>query len=215
VNPSNGNVVPVSIDMSAMVRRSVASLYSHLVTRPMGQALRLGIESQLADLGAFCVSVLDFTQVAVLDYSCADEAVAKLILRYQREDRPAEVFFIARGVAEQHLEPIEAVLTRQDLALVVEMSELGYAVLGTTSEIERTVWNGLQELGSTKADRLGATCGLSPELTETVLNRLAVRRIALRQQEGYAALSSLLLPPELHHNSDRVSEATPSREIVS
>ena len=137
VNGGPGNVVPLSIDMSAMVRRSVASLYSHLVTRPTGQALRMGIESQLAELGDFCVSILDFTQVIVLDYSCADEAVAKLILRYQREDRPAEAYFIVRGVAEQHLEPIESVLSRHGLALVAFVEGEGYTLLGTVSERER------------------------------------------------------------------------------
>jgi hypothetical protein len=216
LNAANGNVVPVSIDMSAMVRRSVASLYSHLVTRPMGQALRLGIESQLADLGEFCVSVLDFTQVVVLDYSCADEAVAKLILRYQREDRPAEVYFIARGVAEQHLEPIEAVLARHDLALVVELAEQRYSVLGTTTEIERTIWNGLQELGSTVPDKIGAACGLSADSAESVLSGLAARRLALRQRERYAALSSLLQLPDQNPTSDRAIDRThPSRPMLA
>src|SRR5690606_34547844 len=83
-------VVPLRFDLSDLVRRSVASLYSHLVTRPTGQALRIGIESQIAELGAICVSILDFTQVIVLDYSCADETVAKLLMRYQQPDRPAE-----------------------------------------------------------------------------------------------------------------------------
>ena len=82
-----GPVVPsFCFDLSTLVRRSVASLYSHLVTRPTGQALRLGIESQICELGTPCVSVLDFSQVAVLDYSCADETVAKLLKRYQQPD---------------------------------------------------------------------------------------------------------------------------------
>src|SRR5688572_29611609 len=87
VQNSLGGVTPVAFDLSTLVPRSVASLFSHLVTRPTGQALRLGIESQLGELGPFCVSVLDFSQVMVLDYSCADEVIAKLILNYQRDDR--------------------------------------------------------------------------------------------------------------------------------
>src|SRR5688500_20128594 len=83
-------VIPVAFNLSTLVQRSVASLYSHLVTRPTGQALRLGIESQIGELGNFCVSVLDFSNVIVLDYSCADEVVAKLIQRYQRDDRRSE-----------------------------------------------------------------------------------------------------------------------------
>ena len=105
--------VPVSIDLHSIVRRSVASLYSHLVTRPTGRALRLGIESQIVELGDRCLSVLDFKQVVILDYSCADEAVAKLVLRYLEEDRPADAYFVARGVSDHHL---RTWLTSQSLA---------------------------------------------------------------------------------------------------
>src|SRR5687768_7069016 len=97
-----GQVVPFSFDLHTLVQRSVASLYSHLVTRPTGRALRLGIETQIGDIGTVCLSVLDFTQVVVLDYSCADEVVAKLIQRYAAEDRPADAYFVARGLGEQH-----------------------------------------------------------------------------------------------------------------
>src|SRR5688500_15443890 len=104
-----GSVVPLRFDLSELVQRSVATMYSHLVTRPTGRALRIGIESQITELGALCISVLDFRQVVVLDYSCADETIAKLLQRFQQPDRP-QVYFVARGVSERHREPIEAVL---------------------------------------------------------------------------------------------------------
>jgi hypothetical protein len=62
-------------------RLSVTSLFSNLVTRPTGRAIRTGVESQLAEMEgvcAPCLSVLDFSQVRILDYSCADEIVAQL-----------------------------------------------------------------------------------------------------------------------------------------
>ena len=193
MNSGPTNFIPHSIDMSALVRRSVASLYSHLVTRPTGQALRMGIESQLADLGEFCVSILDFSQVVVLDYSCADEAVAKLILRYQRDDRPAEAYFIARGIAEQHLEPIESVLGRHDLALVADLDGEGYTLLGCASDVERMIWLALQQRGTATADDVMSACRLSGTETSYGLERLAQRRAILaRGEQGFAALSALL-----------------------
>lgn len=45
--------------------------------------------------------MLDFTQVVVLDYSCADEAVARLMQRYNGNDRPAEVYFIGALDADE------------------------------------------------------------------------------------------------------------------
>lgn len=192
MNAGPGNVVPLSIDMSAMVRRSVASLYSHLVTRPTGQALRMGIESQLAELGDFCVSILDFTQVIVLDYSCADEAVAKLILRYQREDRPAEAYFIVRGLAEQHLEAIECVLARHELVLAAFVEGEGYTLLGTASEREREAWLALQVIGFGRAADVASQIRRAEAETSDALDALVLRRALLRRADSYFALSALL-----------------------
>ena len=94
-------VAPLPIDLSHVGRRSVTSLFSNLVTRPTGRAIRTGVESQIAEMeGApqVTLSILDFGQVRVLDYSCADEIVAKLLLRYLGDERPAEAFFIVRNL---------------------------------------------------------------------------------------------------------------------
>jgi len=190
VNPRR-NPVPHSIDLSALVRRTVASLYSHLVTRPTGHALRLGIESQIAEMGGFCVSVLDFAQVVVLDYSCADEAVAKLILRYQRDDRPSDAYFVARGLAEQHVEPIEEVLARHDLALVAEIED-GFTLLGQVTERERHVWTLLHEVGTAAPDEISRRLAAPQPDIDTALIGLSRRRALLRRDDSYVSLTALL-----------------------
>ncbi len=141
-------VVPFHFDLSDHVRRSVATLYSHLVTRPTGQALRMGIESRIRESEGPCVSVLDFTEVVVLDYSCADETVAKLVRRYCSEDRPAPAYFLARGVAPHHRETLETVLIRQGMALVAEVLGVGARLLGYASELEHAVWRAVEDGGS-------------------------------------------------------------------
>jgi hypothetical protein len=176
---SPGHVVPFSFDLSVLVSRSVASLYSHLVTRPTGRALRLGIESQIGEIGSVCLSVLDFTQVVVLDYSCADEAVAKLIQRYRAEDRPADAYFIARGLAEQHRDPIEEVLLRHGLALVCEV-EREFTLLGRATALERDVWHALQELKRAEAPELARRLGAADAGVGDALGTLAAHRVALR-----------------------------------
>ena len=190
---SSSNVIPFSFDLSSLVQRSVASLYSHLVTRPTGRALRLGIESQIGEIGSVCLSVLDFTQVVVLDYSCADEAVAKLIQRYQVSDRPADAYFVARGLGEQHRDPIDEVLIRHDLALVAEV-EGEFTLLGRVEPVESDAWHALQRI------RLGAPAEVAAEVDATLmeirtaLERLAARRVVLRRgaDESFCALSTLL-----------------------
>lgn len=175
-----GDVVPLRFDMSDMVRRSVATLYSHLVTRPTGQALRLGIEAQITELGALCLTVLDFSEVVVLDYSCADETVAKLIQRFQREDRPAEAYFIARGIDDRHRETIESVLTRQNLAIAAELGDGEFTLLGEVGEVERAAWDALESMVrggvAEVAERIAAP---EPE-TREALESLARRRVVAR-----------------------------------
>jgi hypothetical protein len=186
-------VIPVAFDLSTLVPRSVASLYSHLVTRPTGQALRMGIESQIRELGSFCVSVLDFSQVVVLDYSCADEVIAKLIMNFQREDRCNDAYFVVRGLAEEHTDPIEEVLVRHQLALVAEI-EGGYLLLGNASPIEREVWAELQKHGNAEPHELARFVGYTDAETVAALEALHQRRTILRPANSprFYSLASLL-----------------------
>jgi hypothetical protein len=188
-----GEIIPVPINLSTLVPRSVASLYSHLVTRPTGKALRMGIESQIGELGSFCVSVLDFSQVVVLDYSCADEVIAKLIQRYQRADRPCDAYFIARGLQEEHRDPIEEVLARHQLALVAEMQD-SFMLLGHASAYEQSVWTLLQRLSSADAGEIALHTSVHDELAAGALDALVERRAVLcpAQARRYYSLTALL-----------------------
>ena len=66
------------IDVGSLLRRTVCDLYSNLVTRPTGAAVRKEIEVVLSGLEEPSLTVIDFSQVGLLDFSCAEEIVAKL-----------------------------------------------------------------------------------------------------------------------------------------
>lgn len=189
-----GDVVPLRFDMSDMVRQSVATLYSHLVTRPTGQALRLGIEAQLTELGALCITVLDFSEVVVLDYSCADETVAKLIQRFLRSDRPAEAYFVARGIDDRHRETIESVLRRQQLAIAAELADGETVLLGDVAPDEEEAWAALNELVRGAAADVAGVLGAGEEEASAALEALARRRVVARLDipRIYFALAALL-----------------------
>lgn len=182
-NPGPGDgspgMVPFRFDLSDLVRRSVATLYSHLVTRPTGQALRLGIESQIGEMGELCLSVLDFTEVVVLDYSCADEAVAKLLQRYQRPDRPANAYFLARGVGEHHRETLDEVLLRHRLALVAEVAGEGRTLLGVAEQLERRAWSAVEAAGMARPEELPERLGADAGEVEAALATLARQRVVV------------------------------------
>jgi len=103
------------IDVSSVLRQSVSQTYSHLVTRPTGAAVREYIERQLnAHSGDGEVAIIDFSHVGMMDFSCADEIVAKLVLQHLGHPRQ----FVFSGLTESHIEAIDAVLERHGLSLV-------------------------------------------------------------------------------------------------
>ncbi|HEX7239660.1 MAG TPA: hypothetical protein VF263_05315 [Longimicrobiaceae bacterium] len=180
-------VSPLAIDLTLLHRRSITSLYSNLVTRPTGRAVRTGVESQIAELDgdhAVCLSILDFSQVRVLDYSCADEIVAKLLLRYQGPERPAEAFFLVRGVQEHHREPIEEVLERHDLLLVAEVEGSGYQLLGGADRQQRACWGTILRLGRARAEAVTERTGIAPAAAGEVLAGLASQRVLIAYRDG-------------------------------
>jgi hypothetical protein len=108
------------IDLGTVLRGAVCALYSNLVTRPTGAAVRTEIERVIAESGGRTVTVIDFSQVTLLDFSCADEIVAKLMLRYcaplaptiSAEAGPRPATSSSAGCAITTWTPVEAVLER-------------------------------------------------------------------------------------------------------
>lgn len=132
-----------AVDVRDLLDRSIANLYSHLVTRPTGRAVRMAIEAQLRELESPALSLVDFSSVSVLDYSCADEVVARLLL-----ERRGDVFFLFQGLREHHTEPIDEVLVRHELAAVGRRrGEAEFELLGVRSRGEEEVWHRVEREG--------------------------------------------------------------------
>ncbi len=182
---------PVPIDVGGVLQRSVATLYSHLVTRPTGRAVRLAIETQLAEVSKPALSLIDLSEVTVLDFSCADEVVAKLLLLFLDEDRPGDAYFVLRGLGNQHRDPITTVLEHHRLLAVVELEGARFELIGARTELEESTWEVLEEAGHVSADRVVEV--FPGEAEQLALAELVERRVVIRRAEpdGYYALSAL------------------------
>ncbi len=193
--PHERGVSSVAFDLTQLHRRTVTSFYSNLVTRPTGRAIRMGVESQLAEMESgrrICLSVLDFAQVNVMDYSCADEIVAKLLLRYASDDRPAEAYFVARGLEEHHREAVEAVLERHSLLLVVDEEGSEPHLLGPCNPVERACWGALARLQQADVPAVSAATAIAESAVFPTLTKLTAQRVAVALRGGYfCALSQL------------------------
>ena len=185
----------LSIDVGAIVTRTLAPLRPHLVTRPTGRAVRAAIEKRLSGSGmANFVSLIDFTRIRVLDFSCADEIVAKLLVRYLKADRPRNVFFLFRAVGEVHRESVEEVLRRHGLAAACDLANDGFQLLGSVSDGERAAWQTLETHRRIGPEGMASTLG---HRADALLRRLAERRLVFREPNGAAVALSALRPPDV------------------
>jgi hypothetical protein len=136
------------IDVHAVLQESVSGVYTDLVTRPTGRVVRERIERAMATAqDPVTVTRIDFTGVGCIDYSCADEIVAKLL-----RDRRAVV--VLSGISEGHRETIEPVLAGHGLAALIERRDGG---------------------GGGELEALGAPEAAAALVHELVARRLAVR----------------------------------------
>ncbi|HEU4879216.1 MAG TPA: hypothetical protein VFT21_07185 [Gemmatimonadaceae bacterium] len=174
------------IDVSSVLKRSVCDLYSNLVTRPTGAAVRIGIEHHLDEIGDKALAVLDFSHVGLLDFSCADEIVAKLLMQYVSLDIPRrEVYFVFYGMHESHMDAIEAVLERHQLALITQLADGAPELMGIVEDEQRRAWEKICELGSARPADVANACGMPTDKAERTLDTLWRRRLVIRQETGY------------------------------
>ena len=187
------------IDVSTVLRRTVCDLYSNLVTRPTGAAVRTEIELQVSALQGRTLTVIDFSNVNLLDFSCADEIVAKLLLRFSgtpgcadgaEPPPPHDGYFLFRGLHDEHLDAIETVLERRGLALVAE-SAGGAQLVGIVGDGERRTWEALSRMGGVAAEDLARATGQSVEDARALLSALERRRLVMRLDESYVAIGGV------------------------
>src|SRR5436190_23661599 len=117
--------------MHAVLQESISGVYADLVTRPTGRVVRGRIERAIAgrgegDTGEITVARMDFAGVGCIDYSCADEIVAKLL-----RDRPAVL--VLSGITDGHREAIEPVLSGHGLAALIERADGTLESLGAAA----------------------------------------------------------------------------------
>ena len=178
------------IDLSEVLRETVTcELYSNLVTRPTGAAVRAQIEALLHESDR-PLTVIDFTHVRMIDFSCADEVVAKLLLRYCDDLPPREAYFIFRGVTEAHWDAIEVVLEQRGLALLFE-DEHGLELRGALTEEERRAWEVVRRLGQAAPADVADDMGADDADAERLLETLRKRRLLMPVDGGYAVVGDV------------------------
>lgn len=176
------------ICVGGVLRQRVSENYTDLVTRPTGAAVRLEIEHLVAEPlmegGGGGLTIIDFSRVGLIDFSCADEVIAKLLLHY-RDERPLDDgYLILRGITDAQLDAVEAVLERHRLALVVEMIDGDVRLVGDVSEMERRAWLILLSARRLTAPRAASALDVTDEVAAAALDALNRRRLIMNGEGG-------------------------------
>jgi len=175
------------IDLGTVLRQTLsANLYSNMVTRPTGAAVRTQIELLLQS-SERSLTVLDFSHVSMIDFSCADEVIAKLLMGHGRDH---EDYFVFRGVTDDHWDAIETVLERHGLALVVE-SDSGMELGGVLEERERRAFQAIKRRGRAQSWELAGDLGEPEPAVRHALDRMWHRRLIMRQGDAYMPVGEL------------------------
>ncbi|MDH5233934.1 MAG: hypothetical protein OEW77_03175 [Gemmatimonadota bacterium] len=178
------------ISVHSALQASLDAPYSDLVTRRTGAAVRTVIEHQLSGLADGSVAFLDFSRIGVLDRSCADEFVAKLMLPLSNDHPSRDGYVVFHGVNELHLEIIESVLLAHGLALVVQFPDGAARLVGAVTDVERRLWELVMRQGWCPAERLAAEAGITPDEAQGQLEGLARRRLIRRDADAFAPLGA-------------------------
>jgi hypothetical protein len=136
--------------------------------------------------------LIDLSDVTVMDFSCADEIVAKLLMRFLDEDRPGDALFVFRGVRQSLQEPIQTVLERQELLAVAQDGDGFCELMGTRTEEEEYVWTVLERRGRILAAEVSELFPGSHH--RDALEEIVLRRVAFVPggDRIYHALSALV-----------------------
>ncbi len=174
-----------TIRLDHVLRESVATPYRNLVTRPTGAAVRGRIERAIAESDC-ATALLDFSEVELLDLSCADEIVAKLLLLSVPR---AEHYVVLWGLSENQVEAIDHVLHHQRLSVAALLSGAAVLVLlGEADPDARDAFGMISSLGPAGAPALAAALGWTEPRARTTLAWLADRRLVRAAGDAFHPL---------------------------
>lgn len=135
----------LTVDVGRLMSDRLGHLQSDLITRPTGRAVRKAIEACTADASGASVALVELSGVRIMDFSCADEVVAGLLLRSRDSSRSALRYFIFRGCEHLHGHAVAEVLSRRGLAAACAFGGRPFHLVGEVSDGQRTVWQVLEE----------------------------------------------------------------------
>jgi hypothetical protein len=169
-------------DLKMVMKEEMLNGSINLVTRETGVVIREKLERELTVDTDPTVTFLDFSGVGVVDYSCADEVIAKLISRLLSGEY-GDKFIVLKGLSSNQMENIEVALERKKLA-IFSLQEAGeWQVIGFLNNYLRKTLVSVMEKGSITLRELADEGGIGLNTGGTRLLNLYKKRLIWRSEE--------------------------------
>lgn len=169
-------------DLYKLLKDELGNGSKDLVTRPSGQAIRERIERDIEKEPDGTVISLDFSKIGVIDYSCADEVIAKLISRLLSSEY-GDKYLLLTGLNENQRENIEVALERKDLAIMAEMRGRERVVLGSLNNYLKDTLDLIVKKKKVTSKDLADVRKLEANTSGTRLLNLHKKRLVRRIEE--------------------------------
>lgn len=169
-------------DLYRILKEELKNGSSDLVTRPSGQVIRERIERDVEQEKDGTVVALDFSNIGVVDYSCADEIVAKLVSRLLGNEY-GDKYLMLTGLNDNQRENIEVALERKDLPVMAEMRNGERVLLGNLNNYLKETLELVEEEDSITAKYLSEVKKLGANTSGTRLLNLHKKRLVIRNDE--------------------------------
>ncbi|MCL4477176.1 MAG: DUF4325 domain-containing protein [Nitrospirae bacterium] len=165
-----------------LLKEELKNGFSDLVTRQSGQVIRERIERDIAQEKDGSIIALDFSKIGVVDYSCADEIVAKLISRLLSGEY-GDKYIVLTGLNENQKENIEVALERKDLAVMAEMRDGSRVLIGSLNNYLQKTLDLILEKGKITGGELSEMLKVPANTSGTRLLNLHKKRLVKRIDE--------------------------------
>jgi hypothetical protein len=169
------------VAVTDLFREATGGATAHLVTRETGAAVRAAIVERLQGLERGGVLTLDFSGVGIIDFSCADECLAKLVLRLNAGEY-GEKYLCLSGLGESQRENIQVALERKKLPALLLGSGSAWECLGTLTPHLRETLRIVAERSGMSARELADLLGLELTAASTRLINLHRHRLVRRRE---------------------------------
>ncbi len=154
----------------------------NLVTRETGKRIREAIEGMLEKEIEGTVVALDFEGIGIIDYSCADEIMAKLIARLNSGEY-GDKYIILKVSNLTQKENIEVALERKKLAALSFDGDNPFQVLGVLNAYLRDTLEYVFKKGKLSARELADLMNLEINTSSTRLLNLYKLHLVSRTEE--------------------------------